>query len=266
MSYLEAQFKMDLFNAMQSRPNGGKYSGRALGNTQNISLWNAAKVHDFYSGIVTAYNIFFSNELALQDFARLIICESMQESTGDYRLGVTPTISFSDHTSQGIIQVTPGSVLLDYSQFGMPIIDVNGVMVLSPSTVQNADLSNPGLCTIIWAWYNKNSVLMGVSMNEWINRDLWHIPIGGVTQDYGNCMLTWLAGPHNDRWKDNAPFLDYYNRILDYAIGAGFFDKQTFDKLLGTKLSPPIIGVYSSSVARAVDNRDTIVGLSYIKK
>jgi hypothetical protein len=259
-TYSKQQFQQDLFNAMISRPNGGIYSHRALGNTVNIKLWSDEKVRQFYVGVVTAHKLFF-NEVTLQDFARLIICESMQESTGDYRLGVKPVIRFDDHTSWGVIQVTPGSVLKDYFMYGKPIMNIDGIIVLNPKTVDSIDLSDPGICIIIWAWYVKNSVLMGVSMNEWINRVLWNIPLSGVTQDLGNCMLTWLAGPHNDRWKNNAPFADYYARILDYAIGSGFFDQAKFDQLLATKLTPKIIGMYESASARDIDNRDTCIGV-----
>jgi hypothetical protein len=255
------RFHKDLFNAMESRPNGGIYSGRALGNNANRSLWTSAKVKSFYDGVVTSHNIFFP-EFTLEEFARLIICESMQESTGDYRLGVKKPISFKDHTSHGIIQVTPGSVLFDYYRFGQPIIDVNGKMILSPSRIQNVDLNDPGVSIVIFSWYTTNVVSMGVSINEWIHQKEWHIKTGKVRRDFGNCKLNWLAGPHNDRHTNGKnAFQDYYNRILDYFITSNFGTKQDFDKLIDRPLREKVQGVSNKSI----DNRNTILGLKFVK-
>jgi len=45
-------------------------------------MWTPPKVDSFYNGVVIAHHNFFANELDLQDFARVIISESCQESTG----------------------------------------------------------------------------------------------------------------------------------------------------------------------------------------
>ena len=258
-NYSISQFKLDLFNTMKSRPNAGLYSGRALGNSANIPLWTDDKIKSFYNGVLTAHSIFFNN-MQLIDLARLIICESCQESTGDYRLGVKP-IDFEDHTSHGIIQVTPGSVLLDYYNYGKPILDVNKKMILSPSMVKSLDLSDPGVCIVIWAWYIRNGVAMGVSMNEWINREIWYITVGGVTRDYGNCLYTWLSGPNHSRDRKTDPgFDDYHFRLLDYYIASGYGDKEKYEQLLSTPFEDTIIGVYETADNK-INNRDTSIGI-----
>lgn len=255
--YTISQFKIDLFNTMKSRPTAGVYSGRALGNSANISLWTDDKIKSFFNGVLTAHYIFF-NRMQLIDFARMIICECCQESTGDYRLGVKP-INFKDYTSHGIIQVTPASVLLDYYNYGKPILDINKKLILSPSMVQTLDLADPGVCIVIWAWYVRNGISMGVSMNEWINREIWYIPVGGVTRDYGNCLYTWLGGNSNNRHiKTDPGFDDYHNRLLDYYIASGYGDKERYEQLLSTLFDDTIIGVYETADNK-INNRDTCV-------
>jgi hypothetical protein len=255
------QFKADLFNCMKSRPNGGVYSGRALGNTENIKLWNDKLIERFYSGIVTAHNLFhFEHELI--DFARLVICECMQESTGNYRLGCKK-VDFSDHTSHGIIQVTPGSVLKDYRDWGVPIMDVSGAMILSPSLTHEIDTTDPKVSVIIWAWYTKNCVNATMSLAEYFNRDLWNLAPRDITQTYQTAMLTWLSGPSNCAVKNFASFKDYYLRILDYYTQSGFGNKETFDKLLSTKLQGGMIGVMSGRNQK-FQNRDTCCGINKI--
>lgn len=259
-TYTLEQFQKDLFHSMLSRPNEGFFSGRALGNTANRVLWTREKVKSFYDGVVTSQRLFFP-EFTLEEFAHLIICESMQESTGDYRLGVKKPISFKDHTSHGIIQVTPGSVLFDYYRFGQPIMDVNGNMILSPNRTEDIDLNDPGVSIIIFSWYTTNCVSMGVSINEYIHRKEWHITIGKVKRDFGNCKLNWLAGPHNDRHRNGQKaFQDYYNRILDYFIASGFGTRAIFDELIGRPLREKIQGVSN----RKIDNRNTVLGTEFI--
>jgi hypothetical protein len=262
-SYTQQDLQNDMFNAMKSRPNGGFYSGRALGNNANLAMWTPDKVHSYYEGIVTSHNLFFYY-LGLRDFARLVICESMQESTGDYNLGVKP-VNFKDHTSQGIIQVTSGSVVLDYYNWGQPIIGVSGKMAMSPSAVPRMNFADPGLSVVMWAWYTSNGVKMGVSMNEYGNRVKWNIRTGGVTRDFGNCMWTWLGGPHNDRHNPatSSGYEDYYKRILDYYTQSGFGSKAEFDALLDTKLDTGIRAMYATQ-NNAIDNRDTCFGVDKI--
>jgi hypothetical protein len=261
VKYSVDQFKKDLFNAMVSRP--GKYSGRALGDTSKQSLWTDAKITSFYNGITAAHVVFFSNEMVLQDFARLIISESMQESTGDYRLGVKP-VDFTDHTSQGIIQVTSGSVLKDAKAWMKPIIGVNQRFILNPNDIEKLDLSDPGVCIVIWAWYTKNSVLMKMSMAEYGHRIEWYSQPSSVIPDYGNCLLTWLAGPRHNRHTNYAPFEDYYLRILDYYVASGFGTKEQFDNLLNTRLNPKLVGIYDM-MNNKINNRNTFEGLQCIK-
>lgn len=263
--YTQEQCKKDLFNALQSRPNGGLYSGRALGNTENIKLWTPQKLQSFYNGIKTAHNIFYSN-IPLLHFARLVICECCQESTGDYNLGVRPTIDFEDHTSAGIIQVTPGSVLKDYYDYGMPIVDCKGHLVLSPSLIRNVDLRDPGICIIIWAWYTYNSIAANMSLNEYAHKSEWNIPEAGVTRDYGNCTFCWLAGPHNDRFKNYEGYKDYHLRMMDYAVQSAFFTKEQYESLLATPTSDKLRGVYASVKEKnRINNRNTVLGLDLIE-
>jgi hypothetical protein len=254
-SYSIQQFKKDLFNAMVSRP--GKYSGRALGDTSKIALWTDNKVQQLYDGICLAHTLFFTKEMSLIDFGHMIVAECMQESTGNYNLGVRP-VDFKDHTSQGIIQVTSGSVVKDFYNWGKPIMDANGKFIMSRNNVMELDLSDPGLCIVVWAWYTKNSVLMKMSMNEYGYRKEWHSVGSIVTPDFGNCMLTWLGGPRHNRQTDRKPFEDYYLRILDYFEAAGFGTKAKFDALLNTKLDNKIIGFYDI-IDNKINNRDTCV-------
>lgn len=263
VEYSIQQFKKDLFNAMISRP--GKFSGRALGDTTKQKLWTDEKIKQMYNGILTAHRIYFYSVLDLADYAHLMISESMQESTGDYRLGCTGKIDFTDHTSHGIIQVTPGSILKDYYTWGKPIMDITGKLIVNPSTIHDIDLSNPGICVIIWAWYTKNSVLMRMSMNEYGFREKWYSVPSQVVPDIGNCMLTHLAGPRHNRHIDNKPFEDYYLRILDYYVASGFGTKEKFDSLIDTIITTDIKGVYDTSDSR-INNRDTFIGIECVKQ
>jgi hypothetical protein len=254
-SYPITQFKTDLFNAMVSR--NPIYSNRPLGNSSNISLWTDKKIQSFYDGILTAHKLFFQKELTLINYARLMICESMQESTGDYNLGVKK-IDFNDHTSHGIIQVTPGSVLLDYFNYGKPIVDNHNKLILNPSNILDLDTSDPGTCIVAWSFYTKNSVLLGMSMNEYVNRIAWHSMPTNVTRDIGNCMYCWLGGPRNDRHVNLQGWNDYYLRILDYFVCSNFGSKQDFDNILDTKLDNNIYGLYDLVDAK-INNRDTCI-------
>lgn len=263
MPYTIENLTADIFNTIRSRPQG-MYSGRALGNSANAAMWTSDKIQQFYNGIVTAFNLFMTG-MELTDFARLIVCECAQESTLSWDLGVKPVV-LTDHTSQGIIQTTPGSVLLDYSNYGTPICDVTGKIVLNPRTVTSLDLADPGVCIIIWAFYNTNSVKMGVSMSEYENRIAWNIPVGGVTKVYANLMETWLSGPHNDVVKNPKSaqgFQDYYLRILDYYTVSGYGSKTEFDALLATPVNDNILAMYTTQ-NNTIDNRDTVFGTECI--
>lgn len=265
MPYSIDDFTKDWMHAMISRPNEGHFSGRALGNTANQALWTTAKTTSFYNGIVAAYLNFFRSEFAdLKTFARLVMCECMQESTGNYNLGVRP-VDFKDHTSHGLIQVTPASVLLDYKNYGQPIVDANGKLLVVPSLTKEFDLSDPGINIIIWAWYTKNCVIMGVSMNEWVHKDVWHIPTGGVPKNFGNCQLCWLAGPGVGREKNKTAFQDYHNRILDYWVASGFGTVDEYTKHIDTLLVGGINGMYPDA-NHTINNRDTCYGICNVGK
>lgn len=244
MDYNKSQLFNDIKSLLQTRP--GPASGRPLGNPNNIALYSPEKVASVWEGICTSWVRFFRKEFpSLKNFARMVLCECAQESTMDYRLGVRP-VDFSDHTSHGIIQVTPGSVLKDYTAWGLPIKSAlkgrTGKVIADPNKTLQFDLTDPCLSIVIWAWYTKNSVLMGVSMNEFSHRKVWNIPAGSTTQIYGNCLLTWLAGPHNDINKPSgkASFEDYYKRQLDYWVQSGFGDAGQFDANIQTRLSPTL--------------------------
>jgi hypothetical protein len=238
--YTRRSFQTDLFHAMQSRP--GKYSGRALGNTANVALWTADKVDSLWDGVVTAHRLFFRKECpSLRSFARLIICEGMQESTGIWNLGCKP-VDFGDHTSHGFMQVTPGSVMKDYRDWGLPIRSARGGtsrVLLDPATIGTVDTSVPHVSVLLFAWYSKNCVNMGVSMNEYAHRFSWNIPITTTHQKVlGACQAVWLAGPRtyintDAGWR---AYDDYYHRILDYYTQSGFGDKASFDRHVYTPL------------------------------
>lgn len=259
-NYTINNFKTDLFNAMITR--NPIYSNRPLGNSLNINLWSDKKINSFYTGIITAHKLFFLKELSLNDFARLVICVSMQESTGNYNLGVKK-IDFKDHTSHGIIQVTPGSVLIDYYNYGKPIVDINGKFILNPSDILNLDTSDPGPCVVVWALYTKACVLFGMSFNEYVNRIEWYSNPSEVTKDIGNCLFNWLAGPRNDRFINKNAFDDYYKRILDYYVSSSFGNKAKFDNILNTKIDNTIIGIYDKNNCK-INNRNTSLNAKLI--
>ena len=246
MKYSLALFTLDLFNALISRPDEGHLSGRPLGSQDMSNLWTPEKVASFYNGVEIAHHNFFSEELELEDFARVIISESCQESTGNYNLNVKP-VDFNDHEAYGVIQVTPGSVLVDYKRYGEPILDMDGSVFLDPASIEKIDLADPGLSIPIWAWYNKNTVLAGVSLDEWEHRVEWWVTTGGVTKDFGNCLYTWLAGPRSDRHKEPVGFSDYRYRVTDYYIAAGFGNQTRIEEIFSTPLKETMIGVKDAS-------------------
>jgi hypothetical protein len=240
----------DLFEAMKTRP--GVHSDRPLGNTANVALWGKPQVDSLWEGVFTAWKLFFRREFDLRTFSRMVLCEGMQESTGDFRLGCKP-VDFGDHTSHGFMQVTPGSVLKDFANHGKVIRSAlktrRGVVLARPDRTLQMDTSDPGLNVVIFAWYTKNSVLMGVSMQEYAHRVAWNIPPGNVTPIFGNCQLCWLAGPHNDfLGAGAAAFRDYHARILDYYTGAGFGDVGAYEALIRTRIVPPFVLVQRSTL------------------
>ena len=238
--YTPAMLQQDIANVLTSRPAG--VSGRALGNTVHVALWTAAKQARLYDAILTAHASFFP-QMPLLEFAHLVLCEGAQESTGDYTQGVTGGISYNDHTGQGFLQVTPATVVADYANYGTPVKDAAGLTLLDPAQALHFDLADPAVNTMLWAWYTKNSVTYGVSLAEAAHALVWHVTLGGVTRDYGNIMFDWLAGPHNDRHKNGAGFVDYQARILDYWLQSRFGTQDRFNQLLNTPLGASPVDV-----------------------
>lgn len=245
VDYNLSQMREDITALLQSR--AGPMSGRPLGNPTNASLYDdRSRITQLWEGVCTAWVRFYRREFpSLRDFARVVLCECAQESTMNYQLGVKP-VRFDDHTSHGIIQVTPGSVLKDFAAWGTPISSVlkgrTNVVVADPSTAQQLDTSNMCSSIVIWAWYTSNNVKCRMSLNEHAHRNAWHSTPSEVQQIYGNCLLAWLAGPRNDI---DAPsgqrsFEDYYNRICDYYVQSGFGPKASFDQHMRTTLQGPL--------------------------
>jgi hypothetical protein len=239
---------------MRSRPNSQGLSGRPLGNDVNIALWTPEKIDSLFAGLVTAHRLFFV-DLPFMDYARVIICECMQESTGDFRLGSAPTTLdlSSDHKSYGLIQVTPASVVRDYRDFGKPICDVftKTTRVIRPGKhATSLDLSDPFTNIVLHAAYTTSSIACKMSLREYAFRKAWNSrPTSTQVPDFGNCLLVWLAGPRNDR-HDGASgaksFDDYHKRVSDYFVGAGFGTRERLDTILSTRLPSisPSTGFY----------------------
>ena len=238
-AYNRAEMDANLNAVLQARP--GPRSGRPLGNPANLTMWSEAKRQSLYRGIVQARNIFY-RELNLRDFAHMILSESAQESTGDFTLGVRP-IDFNDHASQGLIQVTPGSVVLDFLHWGKQVRSTSRQVLLDPNQAAQMDLSDPTTSLMMWAWYTKNCVAIGTSIEEFQHRTAWNSPTGTIVRDFGNAQFVWLAGPHSDRHVDDSGYQDYYNRINDYFVESGFGSQADFDRLLNTPLSAVRVGM-----------------------
>jgi hypothetical protein len=124
-------------------------------------------------------------------------------------------------------------VVKDFRDFGKKIVNAKGHVVLDPAKASSYDLRNVRTNVAFWGWYTHDTVVAGVSLNEWEHRAAWHIATGGVTLDYGNSMFTWLAGPRHDRHKDDAAFREYHGRIAAYWRHAGF--GSGFDALIARR-------------------------------
>jgi len=251
---VHAMLWKDLQSVLKSRPDGGVLSGRPLGNSANIQLWTPELMGRLHHGIDLAQRLFYPEFKTMRlDFARLVLCEAAQESTGDFRLNVRPPPLDlqEDFTSHGLIQVTPASVVKDYASFGRPIVDpLTKRIELDPATAAQQDLTDPCVNLLFWAWYTRNSVVAGVSMNEWAHRVVWHIPTGKVTRDFGNAQLTWLAGPHNDRHgSGRRAYADYEARMADYWVQAQFGSLSRFHELLDVPLEARMMFVADNNHA-----------------
>jgi hypothetical protein len=244
--YEKINMHADLFQAMRSRP--AKYTKRPLGNSYNIPMWTNKKIDELWEGIVTAWKLFFMKEFPqLQKFSRLVIAVCIHASTGDYSLNCSQ-VDLKDWTAQGFAQVTPASALKEYYLFGKPINSAihgcYGKVLADPTKVREMDTSNPGLTVLMWAWYTKNCVVTGVSFVEYANRVQWNTPLNRVTPVVGNCLLTWVAGPHNDFLGAGArAFNDCYKRVLDYYTQSGFGSKYEFDAIMHIPLCKELVFV-----------------------
>lgn len=238
-TYSVSQMAADLRRVLKPSDNMGRYSKRHIGDPAKIKLWTPEKYKRLYEGITAGYQYFYGNiGFDLKTFARLVLCEGGQESTGDYNLGVKP-IDLADMTSHGFIQVTPGTVVKEYVSWGMPVGNL-----IDPKTVQQADLSDPGINVALWAWYTYNALGLGMSLKEYGNPQ-WNSQPSKITKDFGNAQYAWLGGPRNSRYENENEqkrpeneLLDYYHRNLDYWVGAGFGTKEQFDQLVDTPVFP----------------------------
>lgn len=235
MAYAFQDFRSDFLRALaNSTP--GKFSGRYIGDPSKVGMWTPAKLIELYNGLLTAHNLFyFDLGLAFKDFAQVVMAECLQESTGNYNLWVGP-ISFTDGDAHGVIQVTPQSVLLDYHVWGQPIIDVSGTVVIRPNDVLRWDLSHNTLNIVLWAWYTRNTLAAGLSLNEYGFIPQWHgvrhqgIPDSWV--NFGNALYVWLGGPRNYRERPGTD-ADYYLRVKDYYTH-NFGTEASFERIFNT--------------------------------
>lgn len=242
VDYDRATMRTDIERLLRSS-HTGLYSGRGLGDLSKLPLWTPDRIDQLWEGAATAWVRFYRKEVpSLKHFARMVLCECAQESTMDYRLGVKQPIDFRDHTSHGVIQVTPGSVLHDFARFGRRIqsalVGRRGVVLADPARVRalDFDTSNCAGNIVMFAWYTKNTVNMGMSMNEYAHRIAWNTPTAPVKRVFGTAQLTWLAGPRNSIDTHQAAYQDYYNRILDYWVHGGFGTKEEFDAHIQTPI------------------------------
>ncbi len=237
MGYPFTAFRQDFLRAL-GNSQMGQFSGRYIGDPAKVGMWTHAKLAELYNGVITAHNLFyFDLGLTLLDFAQVVMSECLQESTGNYNLWVGP-VSFTDGDAHGVIQVTPQSVLLDYHVWGQPVIDVSGTVVLRPGDVLLWDLSHNTLNVIVWAWYTRNTLAAGLSLNEYGFRDQWHgVRHQGIHDDwvnFGNALYVWLGGPRNYRERPGTD-QDYYLRVKDYYTH-NFGTAENFERIFNTKV------------------------------
>jgi hypothetical protein len=225
--YSVAQLKADIGTVLQLH--APVYSNRNLGNPANVALWTPDKIASLYRGIATAQQFF--PQLSMTDLAHLVAAEGAQESTGNFAL---------PGYSVGFLQVTPNTVVQDFTNHGRPILAPDGSAVVTPGIT--ADLTDPAQNVALWAWYTHNVVVAGMSLNE----VALGFKQGGVTPDFGNAQFDWLAGPHNDRHNPAvaASYKDYHDRIKDYFVQANFGTDAQFEQLLGTSIGTGLIDTH----------------------
>lgn len=233
LGYTFEQMRSDFTKAL-GNSRVGPYSGRYIGDPSKLTLWTKAKFEELYNGLVSAYVLFYSDiGVSFKNFAQVVMCECLQESTGNYNLWVGP-IMFNDGDAHGLIQATPQSVILDYHVWGQPMVDVSGQVVLRPDEVLKWDLSHCTLNLLIWAWYTRNTLGAGMSLNEFGFPE-WGRRPNNIVKDFGNALYVWLGGPENYRQdktkiQNNPGHLDYYNRVKDYYT-CNMGDEATFERV-----------------------------------
>ena len=206
-----------------------------------MANWTPDKVAQLKKGIDTAQQ-FYPN-IKPQTLAKLIVAESAQESTGDPNAGINAGqkdwSKSQDGAGLGLLQVTPKFAVQDFIKHGTAIKAPDGSVVVDPKG--KIDLSNPATNVAMWAWYTKNAVASGTSMNEAASGAKG----SPVTRDFGNAQWSWLGGPHNDR-HDSATaggYKDYHDRIKDYFVQSGMGGADEFEKLLDTPVSSTMSNV-----------------------
>lgn len=225
--YSLSNMVLDFAHAVQSRPTSiGLLSGRPLGNSVNLDLWDITQMRSLYDGISTVHGLFYEGH-SQETIARLILCLGMQESTGD------PALNAPSGRSQGFMQVSPGSVVVDFDTFGevLPSPYTN----LVPGRV---NLTDPGTSVKLWGWYGNAAAHSGVSVAEYVNRDAWNIKAERCSPTLAHAILAWLAGPSADVSDPitRVHFEDYLSRIRDYWVASGFGSEMTLLQLLSSRL------------------------------
>ncbi len=260
MNYTLDEMTKDFTKAL-TNSRMGPFSHRYIGDPSKISLWNKDKFIELYNGLASAYILFYNDiGISFKDFAQVVMCECLQESTGNYNLWVSP-IMLNDGDAHGIIQATPQSVILDYHVWGQPIIDVSGSVILNPKEISKWDLSHCTLNLIIWAWYTRNTLAVGMSLNEYGFPE-WHRQPNNIVRDFGNALYIWLGGPENfrqDQTKiaNNPGHLDYYKRVKDYYV-CNMGTEEQFEKMFSTPIPKKLVAINPQFLNISIDKLNTI--------
>jgi hypothetical protein len=198
-------------------------------------MWSVEHFESLYGGIDAIHTAFYE-EYSLGTLARLVMCIGMQESTGDFLLG------YPYAQSQGLMQVSPASVLSDFDTYGQIIFNPYTGSNLIPGQV---DITDPGTSVMLWGWYGNGAAHTGVSMAEYSNREAWNIKAYRRRPNLGHAMLAWYAGPSAslDNKDTKKQFIDYVHRILDYWVAAGFGSEGDMYKLMRRRLQGNITHV-----------------------
>jgi hypothetical protein len=246
MAYPISQLTIDLAAVLVPRP-VGPLSGRALGSAPNLAAWAEPDILSLHEGLITAQASLYP-EFELPEFARVVLCVAAQESTGDYTLHVPGGVS------QGLMQVSPASVLADYAAHGEPLPPV-----AEPAGARR--VSDPGYSVVMWAWYTRAVAMGGVSIAEYVHREAWGITTGARPRTMRRAMLAWLAGPAARELDAGVreKFSDYLARIGDYWCAAGFGDEDALERLLSRPLTGGVAFVREEEVSPNPDAAEPAV-------